>query len=312
MIGLCMSPCHAGAVHPLLHRVPRLQMIAVFESAARLGSFTEAAQEIGMTQSGVSRHISSLERATGLELFHRSSNKVRLTSAGSALLVAVQDGLDTIQQALAALRREGPTFLLAANPGFAQHWLVPRFEGLQAVLGDAELRLRLFDRDSELHDEVYDAAIHLTSVTGAPPGSRVLFHEVVIPVAAPGFAQAEGLDPATDPASLCDVAKLHLDGRDRRWMGWTDWFAAHGVSCAATTAKVSYNNYPSVMNDTIAGRGVALAWRGLVDSLIDAGALVVVGPEARHADTAYQLIPGPHARLDLVDRLADWLARPTE
>ena len=283
MIRLCMSSCHAGIVHPLLERVPRLQLLAVFESAARLGSFTEAAHEIGMTQSGVSRHIGSLERVTGLELFQRSANKVRLTAAGGELLVAVQGGLDTIQQTLVALRREGPTFLLAANPGFAQHWLVPRFEGLQAVLGDAELRLRLFDRDSELHDEVYDAAIHLTSITGAPPGSRVLFDEVVIPVAAPGFADAEGLDDTT---------------------------AAHGVSCATTAAKVSYNNYPSVMNDTIAGRGVALAWRGLVDSLIDAGALVVVGPEARHSDIAYQLIAGPHARLDLVDRLADWLARP--
>ena len=291
MIRLCMSSCHAGIVHPLLERVPRLQLLAVFES-------------------GVSRHIGSLERVTGLELFQRSANKVRLTAAGGELLVAVQGGLDTIQQTLVALRREGPTFLLAANPGFAQHWLVPRFEGLQAVLGDAELRLRLFDRDSELHDEVYDAAIHLTSITGAPPGSRVLFDEVVIPVAAPGFADAEGLDDTTDPRALCDVAKLHLDGRDRRWMGWTDWFAAHGVSCATTAAKVSYNNYPSVMNDTIAGRGVALAWRGLVDSLIDAGALVVVGPEARHSDIAYQLIAGPHARLDLVDRLADWLARP--
>ena len=300
-----------SVVRRLLDHIPRLQMIAVFESAGRLGSFTEAAREIGITQSGVSRHISSLERATGLELFQRSPNKVSLTAAGRELLAAVQEGFDTIQQSLAALRREGPTFLLAANPGFAQHWLVARFDGLQAVLGDAELRLRLFDRDSELNDEVYDAAIHLTSITGAPPGSRVLFHEVVIPVASPGFADVEGLGPTTDPASLCDVAKLHLDGRDRRWMGWTDWFAAHGVSCAASAAKVSYNNYPSVMNDTIAGRGVALAWRGLVDSLIDAGALVVVGPEARNADTAYQLIPGPHAQIDLVDRLADWLARPT-
>ncbi|MBT8208485.1 MAG: LysR family transcriptional regulator [Acidimicrobiia bacterium] len=298
-------------VHPLLHRVPRLQMLAVFESAARLGSFTEAASEIGMTQSGVSRHISNLERTTSLELFHRSPNKVRLTAAGDAFLVAIQDGLGTIEQAVADLRRQGPTFLLAANPGFAQHWLVPRFDGLQALLGDADLRLRLFDRDSELEGEVYDAAIHLTSIVGAPPGSRVLFPEVVIPVAAPGFAEANGLDDSAEPATLLGVTRLHLDGRDRRWMEWKDWFAAHSVSWSPTAAKVSYNNYPSVLNDTIAGHGVALAWRGLVDSLITSGALVVVGPEAQRSDTAYQLIPGPNASQDRVDRLANWLARPT-
>ncbi len=297
-------------VHPLLKCVPRLQMIAVFESAARLESFTEAAHEIGMTQSGVSRHISNLERATGLQLFHRSPNKVRLTAAGSAFLVAIQDGLTTIEQAIADLRRQGPTFLLAANPGFAQHWLVPRLDGLQAVLGDADLRLRLFDRDSELHGEVYDAAIHLTSIAGAPLGSRVLFHEVVVPVAAPGFAEANGLDLATEPDRLIHVTKLQLDGRDRSWMSWADWFEAHAVPWSPGAAKMTYNNYPSVLNDALAGRGVALAWRGLVDSMITSGALVVVGPEARRPDTAYQLIPGPGAPLDLVDRLANWLARP--
>ncbi len=299
-----------NSVHPLLKRVPRLQMIAVFESAARLESFTEAAHEIGMTQSGVSRHISNLEQATALELFQRAPNKVRLTAAGSAFLVAIQEGFDTIEHALAELRRQGPTFLLAANPGFAQHWLVPRLDGLQAVLGDADLRLRLFDRDSELHGEVYDAAIHLTSIAGAPLGSRVLFHEVVVPVAAPWFAEANGLEPATEPARLIHVTKLQLDGRDRRWMGWADWFAAHAILWSPAAAKMSYNNYPSVLNDTIAGRGVALAWRGLVDSMIASGALVVVGPEASRPDTAYQLIPGHNAPLDLFDRLANWLARP--
>ena len=95
-------------------------------------------------------------------------------------------------------------------------------------------------------------------------------------------------------------------------MSWVDWFAAHGVSWSPTAERMSYNNYPSVLNDAIAGSGVALAWRGLVDTLLDSGALVVVGPEARHADLAYQLIPGPDAPPEVVDRLAAWLTRPPE
>ena len=138
----------------------------------------------------------------------------------------------------------------------------------------------------------------------------MLFLEAVVPVAAPSFADAEGLDHTSGPSALREVTKLHLDGRDRQWMDWADWFSAQGVSWSPTAARVSYNNYPSVMNDTLAGRGVALAWRGLVDALIDAGALAIVGPEARRTETAYQLIPGPAAPLHLVDRVGDWLTNP--
>ena len=296
-----------SGVHPLLNRVPRIQAIAVFECAARLGSFTDAAQELDMTQPGVSRSISSLERATGLDLFHRSSNKVRLSAQGESLLAAVQRGLDTIAMGLEELQRPRSTFLLAANPGFAQHWFLPHLDDLQMLLGDADLRLRLFDRDAELTDEVYDAAIHLTSKAGAPSGSRVLFDETVVPVVAPQFAKAHGLDAVSEPASLLEVAKLHLDSRDRQWMDWADWFAAHGISWSPTKARLSYNNYPLVMNDTIAGRGVALGWRGLIDGYLDTGALIIVGPEVHNPKAAYQLIPGPSAPPDLVNRLAEWL-----
>lgn len=311
MLGVCMSSCHAACMNPLLLRVPRLQMLAVFESAARLGSFTDAGREIGMTQSGVSRHVSGLERAAGVELFRRAPNRVTVTAAGAELLGAVQTGFGTIENALTSLRHDAPTFLLAANPGFAQHWLVPRLDGLQDALGDAALRLRLFDRDAELDDERYDAAIHLTSIASAPTGSRVLFVEEVIPVAAPAFATAHGLDSGTSADALCAVTRLHLDGRDRRWMEWTDYLGHHGITCADGRATVSYNNYPSVLNDTIAGRGVALAWRGLVDSLVAAQALVVVGPVARRDDIAYQLIPGRTTDPGVVDRLLDWLEHST-
>ena len=282
-------------------------MIAVFECAARRGSFTAAAGELGMTQSAVSRHIDALERAIGQRLFTRSANRVALNPSGELLLTAVQRGFDTIDQALDTITDASPTLLLAANPGFAQQWLVPYLDQLQTVFADTDLRLRLFDRDAELTSDAFDAAIHLTPIATAPPGSRLLFDERVLPVASPDLADAAGLDEHTPPHQLFDMDKLHLDPRDRRWMDWTTWFAAHDLQWTATQARLSYNNYALVLNDAAAGRGVALAWRGLVDPLLATGALVPVGPEVHRPDIAYQVIPSPDTPPGAIDQIADWL-----
>jgi len=282
-------------------------MIAVFECAARRGSFTAAAGELGMTQSAVSRHIDALERAIGQRLFTRSANRVALNPSGELLLTAVQRGFDTIDQALDTITDASPTLLLAANPGFAQQWLVPYLDQLQTVFADTDLRLQLFDRDAELTSDAFDAAIHLTPIATAPPGSRLLFDERVLPVASPDLADAAGLDELTPPHQLFDMDKLHLDPRDRRWMDWTTWFAAHDLQWTATQARLSYNNYALVLNDAAAGRGVALAWRGLVDPLLATGALVPVGPEVHRPYIAYQVIPSPDTPPGAIDQIADWL-----
>lgn len=287
-------------------------MLAVFETAARLGSFTAAAAELGMNQSAVSRHIGALEGAIGHELFNRSPNRAALNTNGELLLSAVQVGFDSIGYALDAIAATGPTFLLTANPGFAQQWLVPHLDQLQEQMIDTDLRLRLFDRDAELTGEAFDVAIHLTSLTAAPAGSRVLFEERVLPVAAPDFAESAGLGPNTPPQELLEVAKLHLDNRDRQWMNWATWFSAHGLTWSPLRARLSYNNHALVMNEAMAGRGVALAWRGLVDDLLDTGALVPVGPDVHRPDMAYQVIPSSSAPPEAVDRVADWLRELTD
>ena len=174
-------------------------MIVVFECAARRGSFTAAAGELGMTQSAVSRHIDAFERAIGRQLFTRTANRVALNPSGELLLTAVQRGFDTIDQALDTITDASPALLLAANPGFAQQWLVPYLDQLQTVFADTDLRLRLFDRDAELTSDAFDAAIHLTSIATAPHGSRLLFDERVLPVASPDLADAAGLDEHTPP-----------------------------------------------------------------------------------------------------------------
>jgi LysR family glycine cleavage system transcriptional activator len=263
----------------LVRQVDRLQRLAVFEAAARLGGFTAAAKELGMTQPAVTRQIRSLEQSLGAELFRRTSNRSELTEVGSRLCDHISSGFDVIEAGLAELAEHAGTFVLAAHPGIAQQWIVPRIDGLQGALGDRDLRLWLFDRDSEIAGGTFDAAIRVG--TGDFPGqsSHLLFHELVVPVASPFFADEHGLTADSTAHDVYEAAFVHMDDGDRPWMTWSDWLADFGITLRRQPGRVLWHNYPMVLQQALAGRGVALGWRPLIDDLVDGDALVVVGPE---------------------------------
>lgn len=265
----------------LLRRVDRIQRLAVFDAAARLGSFTAAARELSMTQPAVTRQIRSLERSLGAELFQRTPNRSELTDAGRRLHGHVSAGFDVIEAGLAELAEHAGTFVLAAHPGIAQQWIVPRLDGLHDALGELELRLWLFDRDAELAGGGFDAAVRVG--TGDFPGqsSHLLFHERVVPVASPTFAAEYGLTAASTAHDVYRAPFVHMDDGDRPWMTWADWLDHFGITLTRRPGRVLFNNYPMVLQQALAGRGIALGWRPLIDELVDGDALVVVGPEVR-------------------------------
>lgn len=106
-------------VRQLVRRVDRLQRLAGFDAAARLGSFTAAAEELGISQPAITRQIRSLEDALGVALFARTANRSELTDAGRRLWGHVAAGFDTIEGGLAELATRADTFVLAAHPGIA-------------------------------------------------------------------------------------------------------------------------------------------------------------------------------------------------
>lgn len=89
----------------LSERLPSAQGLLIFEAAARLKSFTAAAQELKSTQSAVSQQIKALEARLGLMLFRRIYRGVALTEEGMHLQVAVQEGFQQIHSCLEKLQK---------------------------------------------------------------------------------------------------------------------------------------------------------------------------------------------------------------
>ena len=287
-------------------KVGRLHRLAVFDAAARLGGFSAAARELGMTQPAVTRQIRALERSLGRDLFARTANRSELTDAGQSLHSHVAAGLDRIDAGIREFTDDSGAFVLATHPGVAQLWLVPRLESLSAALHPLDVRLWLFERNADIEAGGFDAAIRVGDGNFPDHHAELLFRERVVPVCSPAFAAEHGLHAESTPAEIHEVPFINMDDGDAPWMAWADWLAAGGVELLRQPGRVLFQNYPMVVQQALIGRGVALGWRGLIDELVDGGALTVVGPEVTSARAYYVVWPKDRRSVE-TDALVAWL-----
>jgi len=296
----------ASSMRPLVRTVDRLQRLATFEAAARLGSFSAAGRELGLAQPAVTRQIQSLERSLDVSLFERYSNRSTLTDAGHVLADSLDTSFTALEHALGEISRIDQTFVLAMPPGFAQQLVVPRLEELQRALGDRDLRLWLYDREAELATSSFDAAVRVG--TGAWPGfdCQLLLPEVVMPVATPAVAERWQLDARSSAEDVLAAPLLHMDADDRPWLSWSDWLAAFDLELTSGQRRVVFNNYPTVLQQVLSGKGVALAWSGLTDQMIADELLTIVGP-AVTSERAYQVTWKTGRRTAALDSVSTWL-----
>lgn len=272
-------------------RYPPIGCLIPFEAAARLGSMSAAARELGISQPAISRHLQLLEADLGQALFQRNRRGLSLTAAGRDYRDAVTLGLESIARATAILRAQGgdQAIRIAANFGFAQQWLMPRFGRLRATYPNLLFRLLTSDQDDDLTLANSDLAIRFG--TGDWPGwqSVQLFEEEVFPICSPAYLDERPhlRDPEITAADLPEERLLHMDEVNARWLEWSTWLRLQGVKPPAAKAQLLYSTYPLLLQATLAGEGVALGWRGLVDPLLQAGSLIQILPGLHRPEHGY-------------------------
>ena len=161
--------------------------LLVFEAAARLGSFTLAAQELNVQQPAVSAAIKQLETSLEVLLFRRGHRKVELTAAGERLFADVTIGLEHILRSVRAIhqRSRARYVTLSASTAFAYYWMVPRLRRLHQRHPNVDLRLQTSDREPNIETEAIDLAVRRGQ--GGWPGcdAALLAAEVICPIASP-------------------------------------------------------------------------------------------------------------------------------
>lgn len=291
----------------------RLRELLVFEVAARVGSFSASGRELGMTQSAVSHHVANLEAELGLKLFERLWRGVGLTEAGEALADDARRAFATLDSGLASVRALAGrrSLTIATDFGFASFWLIPHLEELRRVAGGIDIQIVTSQTGGSPEIAVADAVIAFGAEP--PQGWTVtrLVDEDVVPVASPFLIERLGL---SEPADLGRARLLHLDTpHSSRWLSWSDYFRRFGADGERGGPDLSFNNYPLLIQAAIAGQGLALGWRPLVDDLIERGFLATLPGRFRMRERGYDLlIPRKGADNPLLLDFRRWLAAAFE
>lgn len=290
-----------------------LQSLVMFVSAVRHLNFTQVAEEFGTSQPAVSQRIAALEKHLGTPLFARVRRGVTPTADGTALYDSVRDHLDAIQLALERLRTRSAREVLtvATDFAFANFWLMPRLAAFQQLAPDLDVRIVTSQNEFDIRAEPVDLAISFGD--GYWPGcdARRILPEVVVPVCSPGLLARHA--EATTAAAVRHLPLLHLGSSGRtRWMTWDDWAQLQGLPAHVHGAgqSLTLGNYPLLVQAAIAGRGVALGWRPLVDELLRDGQLAALPVPPLRTERGYFLVrPQGRAAGRALERLSEWIVR---
>ncbi len=142
--------------------LPSLVALRSFESAARHLSFKDAADELSVTPSAVSRQIHNLETVLGMRLFHCMNRSLRLTGAGEIYVLKVRMAFDQIEQATRDLSNiiNIDVLTLTSPPSLTATWLVPRLQTFREKYPDFDVRVKDTMDDVGYARENVDASIH--------------------------------------------------------------------------------------------------------------------------------------------------------
>ena len=295
--------------------VGALGALPAFESAARLMSFTKAAEELGLTQPAISRRISKLEWLLGVTVFLRSNNKLELTTEGHQLLEAVKLSLGHLNEVVAQIAERGKErkLTIACGFSFAAMWLQPRFTKLRQMLDGLEVHLIASEFPDDLNPNMIDIRIlWLDNKPWPDRDVRPLFSEDICPVCSPSFAEAHELlaNGATPLKNLSELPLLHYHVGEPGYLDWTAWFRLHGIDYVPPNPVYFYDNYQFAVQAALDGEGVVLGYSVLIDGLLAHGRLVEIGPEVHLRDiTLFIEFEPDRISKTRRDEIYEWLRR---
>lgn len=293
-------------------RLPPLNSLRAFESAARHLSFTKAAEELHVTPAAISQQVKTLENFCDRPLFRRLTRSLILTDAGQKALPALREGLDKLADAAELLmaQEDSHTLTVSVAPSFGAKWLVPRLDRFRATYPEFELRIDASDILVDFSDDRIDIGIRYGRGLYPELHTECLMAEVTMPVCSPALLTGE--HPLRRPEDLRHHTLLHVDWKieSESAPSWRMWLRAAGVTEIDPTKGPRFSMENMAVQAAIAGHGVALSERSLVRDDVEAGRLVrPFGPELNESTAFcyYVVYPEAKAKLPKVRAFRDWV-----
>ncbi|WP_181592155.1 LysR substrate-binding domain-containing protein [Mesorhizobium atlanticum] len=286
------------------------RLLPAFEAAARQESFTLGGEEVGLSQSSVSKQIIELESRLGQPLFIRSHKRITLTSAGQRLLTAyslatsqIVDTLDDLIQ-----ERSRGQIVLSTSTANGAFMLLPRLAEVRECFPGREIFLVTWDPQGIEPTGQVDLAFTF----GKPdfPGfqTRPLFPDILTPVCSPEFLDRYG--PLRELSDLQNCELLYMQAQHPSWVGWRHWLREFSLELPQNHQPMGFNNYYNTIQACLAGQGVALGWLRQLGNMLESGRLVAPLPQFLQTEDRYQLAwPADRAPEFPIEPFEEWLGR---
>jgi DNA-binding transcriptional LysR family regulator len=236
--------------------------LKVFHAAAEAGSFTHAGEQLGLSQSAVSRQVSALEQELGVSLFHRHARGLILTEQGELLHRTAHEVFMKLEAARAKLTdtRERPNgeLKVTTTPGIGIHWLTPRLGEFIDLYPDIRITLLTTEEELDLAMREADVAIRLRQPVQPDLIQRKLFSMHFHACASPEYLKRFGT-----PRSVDELGKhrlVVLGGTVPPWLQQTgNWLLSTGHDGGPARAPwLTINNVLGVLRACQRGIGIAM------------------------------------------------------
>jgi LysR family glycine cleavage system transcriptional activator len=270
-------------------RIPSLDALRAFEVAARRLNFTEAAEELCVTQGAVSQRIKALEAEIGEALFVRGKGGLTLTPTGGRLAERVREAMDRIQAAFAEDIVPRP-LRVSVLPSFASCWLMPRLH--RFMLRHPTIRVELLAQGEVVDLRKADIDLAIRFGPGHHHGlmSQRLMGDSVVPVCAPRLLALYKAPLSPDDLADMPILRDAPTEHDGSGTDWTTWLAQVGAPHVGLGPGQLFSQADLTIEAAARGLGVALARESLLGEHLASGRLVRLALPAMPTRYAYHLI----------------------
>jgi LysR family glycine cleavage system transcriptional activator len=289
--------------------LPSLSALQAFEAAARYMSFTKAADELAITQSGISRQINNLEQYLGVRLFERSGSRLVLTDPGANYFQEVAQMLNKLEEvSIDAVRgrKADASLMIGAHPGLATRWLVPRLGGF--VAKNPGMPIEVVPVDSEVNFEQSRIDIAIMRGVGSWPNTRVslLFPEQLAVVASPK------LIPATTKLDRLDFSHLPTLQNASRPSLWLSWLRTAKLAHSGVIQGIRFANSEMLISAALSGLGLAVVpWHYVEQELARGELHLPFGDPVQSSESYWVAFSERKTQRQSVKSFRDWLLSET-
>ena len=247
---------------------PPLHLLRSFSAVVRFGSVSRAAESLHLTQGAVSKQVKELETWIGVPLFDRNRKRLALTPAGEHYEVSVRSLLAQLEAATLELITSGEgagVLHLSSLPTFGARWLIPRLPAFQQLHPQITLQFEPYVHSYDFQRPELDCSILFGE--GHWPGAHAHYLSGKdVALIAPRVAVADW--PIAAPQDVARYALLRHVTVPEAWLRWSETHAVPGVD---PLAGPQFDQFQTIIRAVMAGMGLALVPRCLVQDDIAAG-----------------------------------------